>query len=132
MSELTTLEREAPIAAVFLNRLRAGMPLQADPTVQFAITADPASVTQYGWWKEDLTVDDLAFDSPYNTYIYAGLTPGPIANPGAASIAAVIRPAQTDALFFVAKGDGSGEHVFANTLEEHLINVEQYRLRTGQ
>jgi UPF0755 protein len=127
------VEEERPmIAGVFLNRLRAGMPLQADPTVQFAITVDPASVEQYGWWKEELTVDDLAFDSPYNTYIYSGLTPGPIANPGAASIAAVIRPAQTEALFFVAKGDGSGEHVFANTLEEHLINVEQYRQRTGQ
>jgi UPF0755 protein len=127
------VEEERPvIAAVFLNRLEVGLPLQADPTVQFAITADPASVQQYGWWKEELTIDDLAFDSPYNTYIYPGLTPGPIANPGAASIEAVIRPADTEFLFFVAKGDGSGEHVFANTLEEHLINVEQYRQRTGQ
>ena len=130
--EAVVEEERALIAGVFLNRLRVGLPLQADPTVQYAIAADPASVEQYGWWKQELTLDDLAFDSPYNTYVYTGLTPGPIANPGFASIEAVYQPAQTDFLFFVAKGDGSGEHVFAATLEEHLVNVEIYRQRTGQ
>jgi UPF0755 protein len=116
------------IASVFLNRLRAGIPLQADPTVQFAVAQDPASVTQYGYWKTDLTVDDLKVDSPYNTYVNPGLPPGPITNPGFDAIEAVVRPAQTNYLFFVAKGDGS--HAFAETLEEHLKNIEKYQ--TGQ
>ena len=118
------VEEERPlIAAVFLNRLRLGIPLQADPTVQFALTTVPGNVEQFGYWKQGVTLDDLTFDSPYNTYVYAGLPPGPITNPGLSSIEAVIRPANTEFLFFVAKGDGSGEHVFANTLEEHLQNV---------
>ena len=127
------VEREAQkpserpiIASVFLNRLKAGIPLQADPTVQYAVAnGSAASVQQYTYWKKELTVDDLKLDSPYNTYVNAGLPPGPIANPGLASIQAVVRPATTDYLFFVAKGDGS--HVFAETLEEHLRNVEKYR-----
>ncbi len=124
------VEREAVIAderpliaAVFLNRLRIGLPLQADPTVQYAHTLAPGSVEQFGYWKKDLTLDDLTYDSPYNTYVYAGLPPGPITNPGLDSMQAVVRPASTEFLFFVAKGDGSGEHVFAETLEEHLANV---------
>jgi UPF0755 protein len=126
------VEREAQvpserpiIASVFLNRLRAGIPLQADPTVQFAVAQDPASGAQYGYWKADLTVDDLKIDSPYNTYVNPGLPPGPITNPGFDAIEAVVRPAQTNYLFFVAKGDGS--HAFAETLEEHLRNVEKYQ-----
>ncbi len=127
------VEREAQtpserpiIASVFLNRLRAGIPLQADPTVQYAVADDSAaSVQEYTYWKKELTVDDLKLDSPYNTYVNVGLPPGPIANPGLASIQAVVRPASTDYLFFVAQGDGS--HVFAETLEEHLRNVEKYR-----
>jgi UPF0755 protein len=127
------VEREAQtpserpiIASVFLNRLKAGIPLQADPTVQYAVAnGDEASVQAYTYWKKELTVDDLKLDSPYNTYVYAGLPPGPIANPGLASIQAVVRPAATDYLFFVAEGDGS--HLFAETLEEHLRNVERYR-----
>jgi UPF0755 protein len=115
---------------VYLNRLRVGMALQADPTVQFAVAADAGSVARYGWWKGDLTVDDLKIESPYNTYVNVGLPPGPIANPGLASIEAVIRPAQTDYLFFVAKGDGT--HVFAKTLEEQLENVRKYQGGTGQ
>jgi UPF0755 protein len=111
------------IAAVFLNRLRTGIPLQADPTVQFSLTTAPGSVEQFGYWKKDVTFEDLEFDSPYNTYVYPGLPPGPITNPGLSSIEAVIRPETTEFLFFVAKGDGSGEHVFAETLEEHLQNV---------
>jgi UPF0755 protein len=77
-------------------------------------------------------VDDLALDSPYNTYIYAGLPPGPIANPGFDAMQAVVRPADTEYLFFVAIPDGSGRHAFAVTLEEHLLNVEKYRQGTGQ
>jgi UPF0755 protein len=110
---------------VFLNRLRIGLPLQADPTVQYALTLTPGSVEQFGYWKTELTLDDLRYDSPYNTYVYAGLPPGPIANPGFDSLKAVVRPAATDFLFFVAKADGSGEHAFAATLEEHLQNVER-------
>ena len=121
--EAVVAEERPLIAGVFLNRLRLGIPLQADPTVQFALTTVPGNVEQYGYWKQGITLDDLAFDSPYNTYVYAGLPPGPIANPGLSSIEAVIRPATTEFLFFVAKGDGSGEHVFAETLEEHLQNV---------
>jgi UPF0755 protein len=136
LDEVITLasivEREAQvaserpvIASVYLNRLRAGIPLQADPTVQFAVAQDPASIVQYGYWKEGLTVDDLKLDSPYNTYVNPGLPPGPITNPGFDAIEAVVRPARTNYLFFVAKGDGS--HVFAETLEEHLRNVEMYQ-----
>ena len=126
------IEREAQVpaerpimASVFLNRMRAGMPLQADPTTQYALAADPANVARHGWWKRDLTEEDLKVRSPYNTYVVPGLPPGPIANPGLASLRAVAEPAQTDYLFFVAKPDGS--HAFARTLEEHNRNVQQYQ-----
>jgi UPF0755 protein len=120
------LPEERPIiASVFLNRLRLGMPLEADPTVQYAVASDPASVEQYGFWKQALTTEDLAVDSPYNTYVNGGLPPGPIANPGLASLEAVAHPAQTNYLYFVAKPDRS--HAFAETLEEHLRNVKQYQ-----
>jgi UPF0755 protein len=109
------------IASVFLNRLEQGLPLQADPTVQYALGSDPASVAEFGYWKAGLTLADLAVDSPYNTYENIGLPPGPIANPGLDSILAVLQPADTDYLFFVARRDGS--HVFARTLEEHRRNV---------
>ncbi len=122
------VEREArvpderpTIASVFLNRLAQGLPLQADPTVQYALGSNPASVAQFGYWKQGLTLADLAVDSPYNTYENIGLPPGPIANPGLDSILAVLQPADTDYLFFVARPDGS--HVFARTLEEHRQNV---------
>jgi UPF0755 protein len=125
------VEREAQvpeerpiIAGVFLKRLRRGMPLEADPTVQYALGNDPASVAKYGYWKEELTQADLEVDSSYNTYRITGLPPGPICNPGLDSIRAVIRPEETDYLYFVARADGS--HVFAETLEEHLRNIEQY------
>ncbi len=119
------LADERPIiASVFLNRLEAGIALYADPTVQFAITEGLDERPADGWWKRELTVDDLAFDSSYNTYIVAGLPPGPIANPGRGAILAVLRPAGTDYLYFVAKGDGS--HAFAETLAEHEANVERY------
>jgi UPF0755 protein len=119
------LPEEMPtIASVFRNRLRLEMPLQADPTVQYAITARPGSVIEHGYWKRDLTVQDLQFESTYNTYARKGLPPGPIANPGIASIRAVIQPAATNFLYFVARDDGS--HAFAATFEEHERNVQQY------
>ncbi|MHB1131480.1 MAG: endolytic transglycosylase MltG [Chloroflexota bacterium] len=124
------VEREAQvpaerplIASVYLNRLRIGMRLQADPTVQYALIGANSVATQ-GYWKKDLSRADLGLDSPYNTYMYAGLPPGPICNPGLAAVEAVLQPAQTDYLYFVAKGDGS--HAFARTLEEHNQNVSQY------
>ena len=86
-----------------------------------------ANVEQHGYWKKALTFDDLEYDSPYNTYVYAGLPPGPIANPGLDALEAVIRPAATEYLFFVAKDDGTGTHAFAETLEEHLENVARYQ-----
>jgi UPF0755 protein len=122
--EAQVAEEQPIIAAVFLKRLRRGMPLEADPTVQYALGSDPASVARYGYWKQELTAADLEVDSPYNTYRNTGLPRGPICNPGLASIQAVLRPAQTNYLYFVARADGS--HVFAETLEEHLSNIEQY------
>lgn len=118
-------EERPTIAQVFLTRLRRGIPLEADPTVQYALAADPATVEQFGYWKQELTEADLALDSPYNTYRATGLPPGPIASPGLEAITAVIRPDTTSFLYFVAKPDGS--HAFAETLEEHLENVEKYR-----
>jgi UPF0755 protein len=122
------IEREARvpeerplIASVFSNRLEAGIPLQADPTVQYALGSDPASVAQFGYWKGELSLTDLVIDSPYNTYENPGLPPGPISNPGLDSLLAAAQPAQTNYLFFVARPDGS--HAFAETLEEHQRNV---------
>jgi UPF0755 protein len=117
---------EAPIiASVFLNRMRLGMPLQADPTVQFALSTDPKNVSANGYWKSALTLDDLAIDSSYNTYLHTGLPPGPITNPGLSSLQAVAHPAQTNYLFFVAKDDGT--HVFAATFAEHQANIAKYQ-----
>ncbi len=127
----SVVEREAQvpeerpvIASVYLNRLRQGMLLQADPTVQYALVRGTARPVD-GYWKKSLTLADLQTDSPYNTYQHAGLPPGPICSPGLASIQAVLQPAQTEYLYFVAKGDGS--HVFAKTLEEHNQNVRKYQ-----
>jgi UPF0755 protein len=125
------IEREAKVpeerpimAQVFLKRGRLGIPLEADPTVQYALVDDPESVTKFGYWKAQLTSDDLELDSPYNTYRVPGLPPTPIAAPRLDSIIAVIEPADTNYLYFVAKPDGS--HAFAETLEEHQRNIEEY------
>ncbi len=114
----SVLSEEMPlIASVFLNRLAIGMPLEADSTVQYAIGYNQAQDT---WWTNPLSAGDLQFDSPYNTYLYPGLTPGPIANPDARALRAVAFPAQTPYFFFRAVCDDSGRHDFSETFEEHL------------
>ena len=124
------VEREAvvpaerpTIASVYLNRVKKGMYLQADPTVQYAMGYQPDTGQ---WWKTPVTLEEYEnVNSPYNTYLYPNLPPGPIASPGASSIAAVLQPAQTTYLFFLGRGDGS--HIFANTFEEHEQNIQLYQ-----
>jgi len=108
------------VAAVYANRLRIGMGLQCDPTVIYALE-------RAGRYDGNLTREDLQFDSPYNTYRYAGLPPGPIAAPGRASLQAAAAPADVAYLYFVSKNDGS--HAFAATLDEHNRNVQQYQVK---
>lgn len=108
------------VAAVYRNRLRIGMGLQCDPTVIYALQ-------RAGRFDGNLRRDDLLFDSPYNTYRYAGLPPGPIAAPGQASLEAAAAPADVNYLYFVSRNDGS--HEFAATLEEHNRNVRRYQVQ---
>ena len=115
------VEREAKepqdrplIASVIYNRLEAGMALDIDATIQYAL----------GFWKKDLTLEDLKIKSPYNTYVNSGLPPGPICNPGLSAIQAAVNPAKTDYLFYIH--DESGTAHFAKTLEEHNANVAKY------
>jgi UPF0755 protein len=115
--ETAVASERRTVAAVYSNRLRQGMRLQADPTVIYPIT-------QGRPLGRRIRRSELDADNGYNTYARAGLPAGPIANPGRASIAAVLDPAQTQALYFVA--DGEGGHVFANTLAEHNANVQRY------
>lgn len=113
------------IASVYLNRLRRGMRLQADPTVQYALVAGGSSATAGPYWKHSLSFADLKTASPYNTYQVAGLPPGPICSPGLASLQAVAHPAVTDYLYFVARPNGT--HAFAKTLQEQEENVAKYQ-----
>jgi UPF0755 protein len=114
------VEDEMPlIASVFFNRLAIGMNLQTDPTIQYALGYNTAQGT---WWTNPLSSEDLQFDSPYNTYLYPGLPPGPISNPGLAALEAVAKPAQSNYYYFQAKCDGSGLHNFAETFEQHQQN----------
>lgn len=128
-TEIVTLaslvERETPqprerplVASVFYNRLKLGVPLQCDPTVQYALDLAGKPTSK-------VTAEDLRVPSPYNTYLHRGLPPGPIANPGDASLRAALRPADTHYLYFVA--NGSGGHFFSRTLDEHNRNVQKYK-----
>ena len=124
--EAALAEEQPIVASAFRNRLDLGIALQADPTVQFLIS-DDESVEEFGWWKLGLEQGDLETDSLYNTYLYPGLPPGPIANPGIAAIEAVIHPADTEFIYFVASPACDGSHAFAATLEGHNANVEAFR-----
>ncbi|MGE3840373.1 MAG: endolytic transglycosylase MltG [Vicinamibacterales bacterium] len=116
----TRLDAERPlVAAVYANRVRIGMGLQCDPTVIYALRLA-------GQWQGNLTRENLQIDSPYNTYRYRGLPPGPIASPGKASLLAAASPARVDFLYFVSRNDGS--HVFSATLAEHNLNVRRFQI----
>jgi UPF0755 protein len=118
--ETAKAEERPLVAAVYSNRLKIGMGMQCDPTVIYALE-------RAGRYTGNLTRADLQFDSPYNTYRYAGLPPGPIAAPGLASLEAAANPANVPYLYFVSRNDGS--HAFATTLDEHNRNVQEYQVR---
>lgn len=123
MASLVEEEAQKPeerplISAVYHNRLEIGMGLQCDATIIYALQ-------RAGRWNGNITKADLSMDSPYNTYRYRGLPPGPIANPGRASLEAALKPADVPYLYYVSRNDGS--HAFATTLDEHNRNVEQYQ-----
>jgi UPF0755 protein len=125
MASLVERETHLPVeralvARVFYNRLAHGMRLQTDPTVVYGQSGGDEDLGR------GLTHGDLERDTPYNTYVRAGLPPGPICSPGIASINAAAHPAQSAALYFVA--DGTGGHSFADSLDEHVRNVRRYRL----
>ncbi len=115
--EVRVPEERRIVAGVMYNRLRNGMRLDIDATVQYAL----------GFWKTELTATDLDNDSPYNTRKFPGLPPGPICNPGEASILAAANPVQTDYIYYVAKNDGSGGHYFAKTPEEFAQQIARSR-----
>jgi UPF0755 protein len=112
-------EERPVVAAVYRNRLMRDIPMQADPTVVYALVAA-------GTYDGNIRKRDLEFDSPYNTYKYAGLPPGPIAAPGRAALEAALAPANVSYLYFVSRNDGS--HVFAETLAEHNANVYEHQV----
>lgn len=108
------------VASVIYNRLKNDMAIDIDATIQYAI----GKTKDDGWWKKELTIDDLKFKSPYNTYINPGLPPGPICNPGLSSINAAVNPAKTDFYFYIS--DKAGKMYFAKTLFEHNQNIARY------
>ncbi len=117
--EVKHAEDRPIVAGIIYNRLKEDMRLDIDATVQYAI-----GNSQNGWWKKNLTQQDLEVDSPYNTRLHGGLPPTPICNPGVASIRAAIYPAETDFLYYVS--DANGVNHYAKTLEEHNRNVAKY------
>lgn len=118
--ETSRPEERPTVAAVYMRRWRIGMPLQADPTVIYALVLA-------GRYAGNITKEGLAIDSPYNTYRYPGLPPGPIASPGKGALEAAVNPAAVDYLYFVSRNDGS--HEFARTLDEHNHNVYRYQIQ---
>jgi UPF0755 protein len=118
--ETGATEERPLVAAVYSNRLKIGMGLQCDPTVIYALQ-------RAGRFDGNLRREDLAFDSPYNTYRYAGLPPGPIAAPGRGALEASARPADVPYLYFVSRNDGT--HAFAQTLDEHNRNVQKFQIQ---
>lgn len=123
------VEREAkfaedrqPVASIFLRRIAEGIPLQADATVQYALGYQK---DEKAWWKKTLTLDDLKFDSPYNTYLFTGLPPAPISNPGLASLEAVA-DADSDTLYLFYVSDKKGRMHYGRNLDEHNTNVGKY------
>jgi len=118
--EAVTTDEMPLIASVFYNRLRIGMKLDSDPTVQYALGYNPVQGT---WWTNPLSLTDLEVISPYNTYVYTDLPPGPIANPGADALNAIAFPEESAFYYFRAICDGSGRHVFAISFGEHLNNA---------
>jgi UPF0755 protein len=125
LASLVEKETAAPserplIAAVFENRLQRNMALQCDPTVVYAALRNNR-------YRGTIFRSDLANNDPYNTYIHTGLPPGPIANPGVASLKAALKPAVADYLYFVAKPGSIGQHTFSATLNEHELAVKAYR-----
>ena len=117
--ETGTAAEHGLVSAVYNNRLRIGMGLQCDPTVIYALERD-------GLYDGNLTRDNLQYDSPYNTYRYPGLPPGPIATSGRAALEAALHPEDVSYLYFVSRNDGT--HEFANTLSEHNRNVRQWQI----
>lgn len=122
------VEREAKfkedrplVASVIMNRLKIGMKLDIDATVQYALGYQRDQKT---WWKKDLTIDDLKINSPYNTYINPGLPPAPIANPGIEALKAVLNPQDSEYLYYIS--DKSGHNHYAKTSEEHDANAKKY------
>jgi UPF0755 protein len=118
--ETAAPDERPEVASVYVNRLAKNMALAADPTVVYAAEIQ-------GNYRGAIYQSDLQSDSPYNTYKFAGLPPGPIANPGVAALQAAMHPAETQYLFFVAAGDGSGHHRFSANFEQHERNVIAYR-----
>ena len=118
----SAVDAERPlVASVFENRLAKKMPLMTDPAVIYGLELE-------GRWRGTIYQSDLSRDTPYNTYLRAGLPPGPIANPGVKSLRAAMHPAQTDYLYFVAAGaNPQGHSMFSSTLDEQNRNVAGYR-----